>query len=233
MTRPQGAGCDLGAFEVGAPPPPVIGGKNLTITTGSIDLTWDGGNQQASYSLLRYNTSTAAADLIPLAGSAVSYSDATPANGVVYCYVLTALNGASSVLGLSDLLCAMAGQESGTVIPDAFALKLGGTTDATMTWAAPAGGADSYLLQVIPLDGSPISNVPLAGGVTTTTQAVTAAGTCFQLIAFKGAGFGTSDVLCGVPGVSTLRAGGKTAGWEPALQALQSAGGLAAQRFAP
>ena len=44
------------------------------------------------------------------------------------------------------------------------------------------------------------------GGATSTIQAVVAAGTCFQLIAFKGAGFGTSDVLCGVPGISTLGA---------------------------
>ena len=124
----------------------------------------------------------------------------------MYCYVLAALNG-PTLLGLSDLLCGMTGQAGGTVIPQNFALKLGQTVNATMTWTAPAGGADSYLLQRIPLDGSPITAVPLGGGVTSTTEAVTEAGTCFQLIGFKGAGFGTSDVLCGVPGVSTLAMG--------------------------
>ena len=97
--------------------------------------------------------------------------------------------------------------ESGTVIPQNFALKLGQTTNATMTWTAPVGGSDTYLLQRIPLDGTPVTTVGLAGGANTTTQAVTAAGTCFQLIAFKGASYGTSDVLCCVPGVSTLTAG--------------------------
>ncbi|MSQ09747.1 MAG: hypothetical protein EXR52_01895 [Dehalococcoidia bacterium] len=33
---------------------------------------------------------------------------------------------------------------------------------------------------------------------------MTPAGTCFQLVAFKGAGAGQTNVLCGVPGVSTL-----------------------------
>jgi len=166
---------------------------------------------QESYTLLKYNTSTAFAELIPLAGTAISYSDAAVANGVVYCYVLAALGPGSALLGLSDLLCGMTGLESGTVIPQGFALKLGGTANATMTWSAPVSGADSYLLQRIPLDGSPITNVPLDGEAITTTQPVTAAGTCFQLIAFKGTRFGTSNMLCGVPGVSTLAAGGHTA----------------------
>ncbi len=55
---------------------------------------------------------------------------------------------------------------------------------------------------------------------------MTAAGTCFQLIAFKGAGFGTSDVLCGVPGVSTLAVGGAK------LQAAGDALAEAAERLA-
>ncbi|MSQ09854.1 MAG: hypothetical protein EXR52_02450 [Dehalococcoidia bacterium] len=143
-----------------------------------------------------------------MAGNATSYSDAAAANGVVYCYVLAALNGAT-FLGLSDLLCGMTGQQAGTVLPQNFDLKLGGTATATMTWSPPVGGAASYLLQRIPLDGSPITNVPLGGSVTSSTQAVTAAGTCFQLVAFKGAGFGTTNV----PGVSTLSAGAAGASW--------------------
>ena len=186
----------------------VIGGKNLTIATDANDfilLSWDGGTAQDSYTLLQYNTSSAVATLYPLP-NITAVLDNTASPSIVYCYVVAALNG-PTFLGLSDLLCGMSGQESGTVIPQNFNLKIGGTTNATMTWSAPAGGADSYLLQRIPLDGSPITAVPLGGGVTTSTQAVTAAGTCFQLIAFKGAGFGTSDVLCGVPGVGTLGAG--------------------------
>jgi hypothetical protein len=190
----------------------VIGGKNLTIATTADDfvlLSWDGGTAQTGYTLLQYNTSTAAATLYSI-GNFTAVLDNTTSPGVVYCYVLAALNGAT-FLGLSDLLCGMPGAESGTVIPQGFNLKLGGTANATMSWMAPVGGADSYLLQRIPLDGSAITNVPLGGGATGSVQAVVAAGTCFQLIAFKGAGFGTSDVLCGVPGVGSLGAGGPEA----------------------
>lgn len=185
----------------------VVGGKNLTISTGSIDLKWDGGTAQTGYILLKYNTATAFAELLPIAGAATSYSDAAAANGIIYCYVLAPLNG-PTVLGLSDMECAMAGVKAGTVIPPGFSLKLGGTASATMTWGTPTGGVDSYLLQRIPLDGSAITNVPLAAGVTTTTQAVTPAGTCFVLVGFRGGAFGSSDVLCGIPGVITLSASG-------------------------
>ncbi len=215
--RPQGAGCDLGAFESSLTGS--VGGKNLRITTGSIDLGWDAGSVQTGYTLLRYNTSTAATDLIALAAPATAYSDAAAANGVVYCYVLAA-TGPSGLLGLSDLLCAMAGQQSGAVIPGAFTLALNQTATATLTWTPPAdGGAESYLLVRIPLDGSPVDNVVLGGGATSTTQAVTAAGACFQLVAYRGAGFGISDVLCGVPGISTL------SGVSGAAEALQRVAG--------
>ena len=227
------------------------GGRNLRITTGSIALHWDGGSAQSAYRLLKYNTSTTSAELIPLAGAVTTYTDYSTTNGVMYCYVLAPLNG-PTVLGLSDLVCGMTGQQSGTVLPFHFALGLNQGGHATMTWVTPADnpptatptrtatpvaatptrtatplnpsptpivlpsppGADSYLLQRIPLDGSPITNVPLGGAATSTVQAVTAAGTCFQLIAFKGAGFGTTNVLCGVPGVSSLSSGsaaGRTA----------------------
>jgi len=72
----------------------------------------------------------------------------------------------------------------------------------------------------------------LGGGVTSTTQAVTAAGTCFQLIAFKGANFGTSDVLCGVPGVSTLAQGASTGGRTASDALAQVADSLRELRFA-
>lgn len=209
--RVSGAAGASGTFQRGClavSPTTVAGGKNLRITTGSIDLAWDGGNAQTAYTLLKYNTGTATASLIPLAAAATSYSDPAVVNGTVYCYVLAPTVQNLGALGLSDLECAMPGMEAGTVIAGSFTLALNQSANATMTWTAPVGGADSYLLQRIPLDGSPITNVALGGGVVTSVQAVTAAGTCFQLIGFKGAGFGTTDVLCGIPGVGTLSAGG-------------------------
>ena len=200
VARPQGAGCDLGAYEATA-----VGGKHLRVgaSPGQVKLGWDSGYSQTGYTLLKYNTATASATLIPLAANAVAYTDSTVTNGVVYCYVVAA-TGPSSVLGLSDLVCALPGSQSGAVLPQGFTLSLHGTANASLSWEAPAGGVDSYLLVRIPLDGSAVTNVPLPGSATASVQPVPAAGACFQLVAFKGAAYGTTEVLCGVPGVSTL-----------------------------
>ena len=200
VARPQGANCDLGAFEASAG---VVGGRNLTIGTGSIELSWDGGALQTGYTLLKYNTSTAVATLIAISGGATSYSDTAAANGVVYCYALAA-TGPAGLLGLPDLECALTGQQTGAVIAGNFRLALNQTSNATLTWTTTPGGADAYLLVVIPLDGTPNTTVTLGSGVVSRVQAVSPAGTCSQLTAFKGASFGLTNVLCGVPGVSTL-----------------------------
>lgn len=202
IVRPQGTGCDLGAVESGLAAPPITGGRDLRITTGSIDLMWTPGATQTDYTLLKYNTTTAAADLIALPAAAFKYSDTTAENGTVYCYVLAA-TGPSGLLGLSDLVCGLTGQQSGTVIAGNFALTLRQSTNALITWTEPAGGADSYLLVTIPLDGAPPTNLAIPAGATATLRPVISAGTCFQLVAFKGAAFGQTNVLCGVPGVAT------------------------------
>ena len=199
VARPQGPACDLGAYERQP-----IGGRNLRIATGAIDLAWDGGTQQTGYLLLKYDTSTAEEEIIPVPGAATSYSDATAANGVVYCYVLVAIGPGSVFLGLSDLLCSLGGMESGTAPPSGFSVALSQTATATLVWTPPAGGADTYLLQVIPMDGSAITKLGLPSTATSTTQPLAAAGACFQLIAFSAGGFSTTNVVCGVPGVGSL-----------------------------
>jgi hypothetical protein len=85
-----------------------------------------------------------------------------------------------------------------------FTLTLDQTTNATLTWTAPIGGVTSYLLQRVPLDGSPPTPVALGGGVLSSIQAVPAAGMCFQLVAFNGPAFGVTNLICGLPGFSTL-----------------------------
>ena len=202
--------------------PDTVGGKNLKISGGSINLSWDGGTLQNGYTLLRYNTSTAAATLVPAGGHLTNYSDASATPGVVYCYVLAA-TGSSGVLGLSDLVCGLTGLQGGTVVPGSFGLSLRQTANATLTWTAPAGGADSYLLVTIPLDGAPSTNVALPGSAVSSTQPVIAAGACFQLVAFKGAGNGQTNVFCGLPGVSTLAAVSQGGSFDSLSRALTNA----------
>ena len=213
------------------------GGKGLDIrgTASAVELTWDGGNNQASYTLLRYNTVTATAELIsPIAANVVSHNHTTATAGTLYCYLLAANGPGATVLGLSDLLCGWRGAASGAVQAQNFTLSLNQSTNATLTWTAPVGGADSYLLQRIPLDGSAATPVALGGGVTSNVQAVPAAGSCYQLVAFKAAAFGVTNTICGLPGFSTLSGvsmGQIVSAVEATLSPLSTNGGL--QAFKP
>ncbi|MSQ10576.1 MAG: hypothetical protein EXR52_06160 [Dehalococcoidia bacterium] len=205
LARPQGPGCDLGAFESSLAG--TIGGRNLKISTGSIDLTWDGGDVQAGYVLLRVNTATNAVVPTPLPSNAVSYSDVSPVSGIAYCYVLLP-TGPAGLLGVSDVLCAVSGQASGSPLPAGFTLSLGQSSMATM--ALTSGGPVENRLVIIPLDGGPITNTVITPG--TFTQPVPTVGACFVVLA---AGFsnaiGVSNPLCGASGVSTLSTGAKVA----------------------
>jgi len=197
FTDSQGQGAILNNDAVGG------AAFQLTSLTAVINLGWDAGNQQTGYTLLKYNTTTAATGLIAIGAAAVTYNDNAVAAGTIYCYIL-APTGPGGVLGLSSLLCGMVGVESGSINMTAPTVRLSGPTQATITWVTPAGGIDSYLLQRIPLHGSPVVPVALPGFTTGSSQPLVAAGACFQLIGYKGAAFGVGNVVCAVPGVGTL-----------------------------
>jgi len=199
VARPQGPACDLGAFESDLAG--TIGGRNLKITTGSIDLSWQGGTVQTGYTLLRVNTSTSAVETTPLATGVTSYSDTTALNGVTYCYVLLP-TGPSGLLGLSDLLCGVTGAAGGSPLPVGFTLALNQSSTATITLTS--GGPEGTYLLMVPLDGSGPTTSAVAPG--TFTKPVPSGGACFVVFADGlGGAFGYSNQLCGVPGVGSLR----------------------------
>lgn len=232
VVRPQGPGCDLGAYE-SALVSSVVGGKNLRISSpGSVGLAWDGGTAQTGYTLLRYNTVSGVADLFPLAAAATSYTDATVLPGLITCYILAATDS-SGLLGLSDLECALPGMAAGTVIPAGFTLALNQTTNASLTWSPAPGGADAYLSVRIPLDGSAVAITPLPGTATASLETAGTAGACFQLAAYRGSELGYTSILCGIPGVSTLgAAGGRVTSVADAAEALEQALGPVRERLA-
>jgi len=217
VARPQGPACDLRVYESDLAG--TIGGRNLTITTGFIDLSWQGGTVQTGYTLLRVDTSTSAVVTTPLAAGATSYSDTTAVNGVTYCYVLLP-TGSAGLLGLSDLLCGVNGSASGSPLPVGFTLALNQTSTAAMTLTS--GGPEGTYLLMVPLDGSAPTTTAVTPG--TFTRPVPLGGGCFVVFAdgFGGA-FGFSNTLCGVPGVGNLRVTGMhdkledVAGWLSAV----------------
>jgi hypothetical protein len=97
----------------------------------------------------------------------------------------------------------MPGLRSGTPA-DAFTLRLNQSTTATLSWTPPPGapGAE-YLLAA--LNGNGLRVVPLAAGTTTATDNTAGQPVCYALFAFAGGQtIGTTDIICGIPGVSTL-----------------------------
>jgi hypothetical protein len=87
-----------------------LGGRGFTLTTKasplSVVLTWQGGNQQDSYFLLKVPLSGGQQVLSTLAGSDTSFTDIAVTPGGFYCYFLVPKNGAN-ILGVSDPLCAI------------------------------------------------------------------------------------------------------------------------------
>ncbi|MSQ10935.1 MAG: hypothetical protein EXR52_08045 [Dehalococcoidia bacterium] len=218
VVRPQGPACDLGAYESDLPG--IVGGRNLRIATGSIDLTWDGGDVQTGYTLLRVDTSTSALVTTALPRGAISHTDAAVVNGVVYCFVLVP-TGPLGVLGSSDLLCAATGMATGSPLPAGLVLALNQLSTATMTLAS--GGPVETRLFRIPLDGGLVTNTVVTPGVF--TQPVPAAGACFLvLVVGFGGAYGLGNPLCGLPGISTLSAGGRVASVREAMEHLAAVG---------
>ena len=177
--------------------------STATVAIVNVKLTWQAGNVQAGYVLLKHNTATAVTNLINLSAAASSYLD-LPVVNETYCYILAPVDIAGAPLGLSDLQCARPGFEIGTVAADNFTLALNQSSNATLTWLVPPDGVDTYTLWRITLDGAPPTSVTLPGSALDSVQPVAASGTCFQLLGEGGPGTGSTNILCGVPGVSSL-----------------------------
>lgn len=182
-----------------------VGGKNLTITTGNPDLRWDGGTAQVGYYVVRAPiTPPNPVQLLgPIGPTETSYNDATVLPSTLNCYLVAPVS-ATSTLGLSDLLCAFDGLAAGTAIPGGFTLGLNQSSTATLSWTAPAGGADSYALVTLPLFGGAPTSISLPGTAASTTHATGGLPMCYVLVAFQGAANGSTNLLCGIPGVATL-----------------------------
>ncbi len=183
-----------------------IGGRGLAIqpASGGVQLNWQSGTVQTGYLVVRLG-GTAPAVLPttgPLPANATSFFDSAPSPGF-NCYIVVALGGITGGgIGTSDLLCAVPGTRSAVGSPQGFTLRLNQSSVASLSWTGPLGGGfNGYLLA--PLGGTP---VPLAGSATSATVALSGP-TCYVLFATaSGTPVGNSDIVCGIPGASTLGA---------------------------
>jgi hypothetical protein len=181
-----------------------VGGRGFAIqpAPGIVQLTWQDGTAEAGYLLARI-TGPSLVVLPPggpLPATATSFVDTAPPPGLS-CYFGAALNpSGSGALGVTDLLCDVPNVRSLFWAPQSLRLQLNQSSVASLVWTGPQGVIyDGYVL--VPLGGTPIT-LPASA----TSQSLSLSGpTCFVLFVTRfGAVVGNSDVVCGVPGVSTL-----------------------------
>lgn len=196
-----------------ATPLPAVGGQGLRLHSGTGALSWTGGASQTGYRIARWSPGSGVTLLLPdtpLAALTTSYQDAPASRGSSACYVVFALGGApassSSVLARSDVLCFVEASSGGTMTP--FELSLGQSALATLAWES-TGGLSPDRVMVVPLDGSASHVETIGGSQTPFTYDTAGQPTCFQMQAtVDGVIAGATNVVCGVPGASTLGPGG-------------------------
>jgi len=195
---------DVGSRTCGGPANPTPGGRGFAVggALGGRQMIWTTGTVQTGYAVARITGGTTTILPGTLPPTATQTTDASAPSGQLSCFVLLPLNG-SAVAGVSDVECSIPNTRSATGAPVAM-VQLNQGTMATVGWSAPAG-ATSYALYVIPLNGTPSSIVPLSGVLRRTMHETGGAPTCYVVFALTGGSVsGNSDVLCAVPGSSTL-----------------------------
>jgi hypothetical protein len=164
-------------------------------------LTWTGGTAQAGYLVLRLGGPTPVV-VAALDAPATTFADLVPFAQTVACYAVVVRKNDTEILGLSDLLCVF--PQTGTITgPSNPTIALNQSHTAQVTWTAPAlGPGAGYVLAPLGTDRWQMLGLTATSAVDPTGGAPT----CY-LVAVRGDPSstrvtGTSDIVCGVPGVS-------------------------------
>jgi hypothetical protein len=184
-----------------------IGGRDLRVTSlrSHVHLSWTGGKQQLGYAILRKGVFSDVVDILPRPGILLPaertfFSDPAAPPGEINCYAVIPMGNAGP-LGSSDTECSLRGVAGGVLQPFSISVTLHGSQNATLDWVPPDGGADAYLLLIVPVDGTPASTQVLPGSQTTIVVPIGTVPACFQVFAYRGAEAGSSEAVCGLPAV--------------------------------
>lgn len=215
-----------------------VGGQNLVLTDTSAattQLTWTGGGEAAGFDVLRI--SNAGSTLLnggPLPATTTAIADTPPASDQYDCYVVVALSS-SAVLGNSDVLCRLPHIQSGPVVPSEYSIGLAQTQNAMLTWGLPVGQTGFALASLTPEAPGATWQVYTFPGNTTGVDFYDLNGqmTCYLLVAQSGTTpIGNTDVLCALPGQSSLGSGQQAAKTLSAVKARVQQAATAVQRAA-
>ena len=194
----------------------IVGGSGLTTSFSStggpsrvVNLGWGSGNAPIPFYVIRTDLTGGepAVAIGPLPIS--SYEDTKLLPDAFVCYVVTQVFE-TVTLGVSDLECVALGMSTGSQLePSGFNIGLRQSNTAYLAWRRTMQVVDAHVLAILPTDGSPASHVvfppdPFNQSYQHDTRGVP---TCFLVLGMKiGPPFeyGMTNLLCGVPGVSTL-----------------------------
>jgi len=166
FSRPQGAGYDIGAFEVAAGPSAPTG---LTATAGnaSVSLSWTASAGATSYNVYR-GTSSGGESTAPIATgiTTTTYSDTGLTNGTPYFYEVAAVNSAGTGPLSNE---ASATPEGAAPAAPTGLTATAGSASVSLSWTASTGATTYNVYRGTTSGGE--SATPVATGVTTTSYA--------------------------------------------------------------
>jgi hypothetical protein len=177
--------------------------------TTPLRLTWDDGNREDGYVVLRWSPNQGfiiAPDGYPLSATTASYTDPSSLTEFVYCYQVRALGPTldpTNPLAISDFLCLLPAYTAAPAAEMEVSVELDQSQTATLHWI-PAGGANAFVLYTINLDTNATSTLP-AGGVEAHTTHDTSGHTfCYLVFGFRGEDLTASTkAVCVAPGNSS------------------------------
>lgn len=189
---------------------PSIGGTGFGIGTGlnrTINASWIDGSMESGYRITRF-TSKGNITTFPIGGGMISAASSGftlgPSPDQIAGVFLEPLGPNNTSLGRSDLLFAIMDIKSAVGAPESFTMRLNQGNIASFEFQNPLGNIqEGYIL--LKFGGQPVF---LPANATTAIDNTGGALSCYILASHRlGTLMGYTDVLCGLPGFSTLGSG--------------------------
>ncbi len=141
--RPQGSGCDIGAYELvqtgsGQPPPTPAGLTVTGVSSSSVSLSWNASSGATGYTVYRNGTSAGTTGGL----NATTFTDQTVAPSTTYTYTVDAFSG-STHSAQSQPVQATTSASGGVQGVQSGAVSTGSqVTSTTITLSAPVHSGD-------------------------------------------------------------------------------------------
>ncbi len=142
-TRPQGSGCDIGAYELvqtgsGQPPPTPTGLAVTGVSSSSVSLSWNASSGATGYTVYRNGASAGTTG----GPNATTFTDQTVAPGTTYTYTVDAFSG-SAHSAQSQPVQATTSASGGVQGVQSGAVSTGSqVTSTTISLSAPVHAGD-------------------------------------------------------------------------------------------